>query len=122
MKKTILWAAVLTATLGTGLAQAYGPGMGGGDRHERRAMMREQMDLNKDGGISDEERRAFMAARAKEMDANGDGFIAAEEMTAHRDKMRTQQMQERMARLDANKDGKISVDEFANAGGQRPRK
>ncbi len=75
--------------------------------------------------------RAEVEARVKEQfalfDANKDGVVTRDEITARRDAMRTQRLDQRFKAMDQNGDGSISRTEFdaahmdrARHGGPRP--
>lgn len=86
--KKFALAAAVVATLAAGAAYAADTKAGG---HEGKGFPTfEQLDTNKDGGITLAELKASMAKHPK--------------MAAHADKM--------FARMDANKDGKVDLNEY----------
>ncbi|MFN3824176.1 MAG: EF-hand domain-containing protein [Pseudorhodobacter sp.] len=117
-------AAMVGATLSTAVeAQSRTPGAGPG------AMMGNmggafdfaEADADGDGKVTQEELRAWRAARAAALDADGDGRISEDELVAAamaaaetRARMRAQRM---IARFDTDGDGALSAAELL-AGGQ----
>ncbi|MGK6311372.1 EF-hand domain-containing protein [Neorhizobium sp. DT-125] len=66
-----------------------------------------QLDADKDGGVSRAEYQSFMTAGFAKLDANRDGFLAQGEVS-------TMLTPDQFSSLDANKDGRVSRNEFLN--------
>lgn len=98
------------AAIAIGLLLPFAAGAAKAD--DMRSAMKENLDANHDGVVSDAERNAARQARFKAADANGDGFVTREEFAAAgpaRDAGRKNKM---FASMDGNGDGKVSKAEF----------
>lgn len=104
MRKLIMAGAAMAATFAAGgwLMAAPGDARGNG-----RGML--AADANQDGKISRAEMQAQAATRFAEMDVNKDGTLTQ----ADRDAQRAAKQAERFAAADANKDGMLSLAEFS---------
>jgi hypothetical protein len=97
MQKTILATAV-SLLLGSSLAIAQqAPAMHEGHLN--------QLDRDKNGGVSRAEYQAFMTASFAKLDSNGDGIFVQSEVA-------NVLTPEQLSSLDANRDGRLSRNEF----------
>jgi hypothetical protein len=83
-----------------------GPPGGRGERPVPPEIL-EKFDLDKDGKLSPEERKAAREAREKEFDKDGDGKLNEQEREAMRDANRAKMLE----RFDKDGDGKLSEEE-----------
>lgn len=112
MKTTILLATVASLGLTAAHAEPKGPG------RPVPPEVLERFDLDKDGKLSPEERKAAMAERRQKMlekfDTDGDGQLSETEREAARAAFEARR-QELLAKYDADQDGKLSREEIAAA-------
>jgi len=77
------------------------------------------LDINEDGGITQEELQARGQARFDDVDADGDGALSVEELVAQAQTRAQERAEQMIARLDANEDGVLQADEMQERGGDR---
>ncbi|GGE50297.1 calcium sensor EFh [Agaricicola taiwanensis] len=98
--RTILFATAISLLLGSSLAIAQqAPSMHEGQLN--------QLDSDKNGGISRAEYQTFMTGSFAKLDSNADGVLAQSEVA----NLLTPQQ---FSSLDANGDGRVSRNEFMN--------
>ncbi|MDM7458695.1 MAG: EF-hand domain-containing protein [Paracoccus sp. (in: a-proteobacteria)] len=99
-----------------GHARMGGPGGHAGKRMEGRGMgnhaMRQSLDADGDGTVTEAEMEAGMIALHAKHDADGDGTLSSEEFAAMVKTMDGPAADRPFAMLDADGDGQISVEEM----------
>jgi len=115
MKTSLMMATIAAGITLAAAAEAQSP------RGERPQMPSfADLDLNSDGGVTQEEMAAHAASRAEarftQTDANGDDALSAEEMLAHAETQRAERLATRIAdrieKADANGDGLLQQSEL----------
>lgn len=71
-----------------------------------------ELDANKDGKVTKEEREAFRRDQFRTADSNKNGALDSAEMASHMRARSKQRIEKRFAAFDANKDGRLTLDEF----------
>jgi|GEM_PF-1621932 len=121
MKFNKLWmvGALLLAGAGLSVTQIAVAGGGHGQRHGGGHGLLKQADKNADGVTTIAEISALQLETATAIDADKNGVITGIELEAHRELMRAQRRDARLATMDVNKDGRVSTEEFAAARSER---
>ncbi|TNE57635.1 MAG: hypothetical protein EP340_08075 [Alphaproteobacteria bacterium] len=78
-----------------------------------------EVDINKDGKISAEERDAAKQKRFDEIDTNHNGKVTAKEMEAHHQAKEAERRKARFDEMDKDGNGTLSVDELEGGKGDR---
>lgn len=88
--------------------------------HRERMQQRfAEVDTDKDGKVSDQERKAAKDKRFKEIDRNRDGKVTEKEMEAHHQAREAERHKARFAEMDKDGNGTLSADELEGPKGDR---
>ena len=103
MKRTTLFAAVASTTLGVFttmvMANTHDPDFSA-------------LDTNGNGEVTLQEMQASVLVRFGTADTDGDGFLTAAELEAHAKNLAAKRSQRMLKRMDVNADGKLSPSEM----------
>lgn len=99
---------------GVALAQTTAP-----KKDPRIDLIFNELDANKDGKVTKEEREAFRGNLFTSADSNKDGALDSAELAAHMRARSKQMIEKRFAAFDANRDGRLTLDEFPGRAKQR---
>ena len=118
MKKAVILAGLIVATVGSGLAYAD---MRSGRGGPQQMPSFEELDLNGDGFVTMEELESQKTERFSETDLNGDGVLSVDEIAENIRAGAEERAQRMIERGDENGDGVISVDELPDRGNMAER-